>query len=731
MRFLFLLTACIAMAADDVKWGNIPLSFEPNAGQATAEVRYLARGSAYTLYLSDGEMTVAGRDQSLLRTRLMGASPAARVAGEGRQTSISNYFLGNDPSQWRPSIPNYGSVRYTGLYPGIDLVYYGNDGTLEYDWIVAPGADPQNIRLSFEGAGRVRIDKHGDLLLKQGRNEYRHRKPMVYQEIAGKRIPVAGAWALHGAEGGFKIGNYDHGRPLVIDPMLIYASYHGGNSLDYAYAVAVDQARNTYITGSTGSANFPIGSALQGSLHGSVDVFVTKINATGTARIYSTYLGGGGVDTGAGIAVDRQGNAYITGNAGSFDFPMKGAVQGTWGGSGDAFLTKLNASGSALVYSTYLGGNATDYGTAVALDPAGNAYIVGVTFSTNFPTANPFQSSKGAQQDAFVAKINPAGSAWVYATYLGGNGVDEGYAIAADSSGNAYVTGYTASTNFPLQSAIRNSNAATVDGFVTKINPAGSALVYSTYLGGSATDYGTAIAVDSTGSAYVGGITQSTDFPVASAAQTKLGGVDDGFVAKFAANGASLTYSTYLGGGSSDDLYALAIDQAGNAWVTGRTNSSDFPLNNALQATRFAFDMFVTEISAAGSARLFSTFLGGSGSESGRGIAVDSVGNVHIAGEGTSTDFPVVNAFQTANGGGAVTQDAFVLLLGNSLPLAPVTTDFNGDNKQDTVLYSPIAGQEYTAISGGTGQFSYFPMFSAPGSTRFATVISTATGKPT
>jgi hypothetical protein len=295
-------------------------------------------------------------------------------------------------------------------------------------------------------------------------------------------------------------------------------------------------------------------------------------------------LGGGGPDEGKGIAVDSRGNAYVTGNAGSFDFPMMGAIQGTWGGSGDAFLTKLNPTGS-LVYSTYLGGNAIDYATAVAVDPAGNAYITGITFSPNFPTVSPFQAAKGTQQDAFVAKINPAGTAWVYATYLGGNNVDEGYAIAADASGNAYVTGYTASTNFPLQSAYRGSNAASVDAFVTKLNPAGSALVYSTYLGGSGTDYGTAIAVDSSGSAYVTGIVglHSTDFPITNVTQPQavLGLGDDAFVTKFNPSGSALMYSTYVGGGSVDQPYALAIDQAGNAYITGRTNSSDFSFDQS------------------------------------------------------------------------------------------------------------------------------------------------------
>ena len=659
-----------------VKWSDVPLSFEPNTGQAPAQVRYLTRGNSYTLYLAGGEAVLARPNQAPLRTKLLGANLSARIVGEGQQTSTSNYFIGNDPNKWRTSIPNYARVRYVDLYRGIDLVYYGRDGNVEYDWIVSPGADPQKIRLIFADADQVRIDRQGDLVITQGESEYRHKKPAVYQEIAGKRIRVRGTWVLQGKEAGFRVGTYDRAQTLVIDPPLIYATYLGGSGLDYAYAVAVDNVGNTYLTGETGSTNFPTSAPLQNSLRGVTDVFVTKINATGSAKLYSTFLGGGGPDTGYGIAVDSTGNAYVTGSTGSFDFPMAGAIQGTWGGSGDVFLTKINASGSALVYSTYLGGSSIDYATAIALDPSGSAYITGITFSNNFPTVNPFQAVKGAQQDAFVAKINASGTAWVYSTYLGGNNVDQGFGIAADTNGNAYVTGYTASTDFPLQSPYRSSNLSTVDAFVTKLNPAGSALVYSTYLGGSGTDYGTAIAVDSSGSAYVTGIVGSHDFPTVNAMQPHNGGgtgTDDSFVSKFDPSGSTLIYSTYLGGGSVDDAYAVAVDQVGRAYITGRTNSSDFPLTNPLQVTRTAFDMFITVLNPAGSARLFSTFLGGSGEEEGYGIAIDRRGNIHIAGATTSTDFPVPNAIQVANGGAT---DALVLSLGNSPWPAPIKDVF-------------------------------------------------------
>lgn len=675
MRLLFLLFASTAAAAPVIQWSKIPLSFEP--GKTPVEASYLARGTSFSLSVAPGSMLAAGKGRTRLRTKLVGANPSARATGEDRQSSTSNYFVGSDPRQWRTAVPNYAKVRYSAVYPGIDLVYYGNEGTLEYDWIVGPGADPQTIRMEFEGADRLRIDKHGDLVIRAGKDEYRHKRPQIYQQTADRRVPVSGDWVLKGKEGSFRVGPYDRSKELIIDPPLIYSTYHGGASSDYGLAVAVDSIGNTYVTGKADSTNFPTAGPLQSSLSGVEDAFVTKFSPDGSTRLFSTYLGGGGTDEGDGIAVDDQGNIYVTGTTASLNFPLKNPIQTSTGGSSDAFVAKLNASGTALVYSTYLGGNANDFGAAIAVDSSRNAYVVGTTFSANFPTAAAFQAAKGAQQDAFVAKLNASGNALVYSTFLGGNNVDQGSGIAVDAAGNAYLTGYTESTDFPVQSAFQGSNRGNFEAFVTKINPAGSALVYSTYLGGAGGDEGVAVAVDASGDAYVTGSTTSKDFPLASPIEPTLHstGVDDLFVTKLNPAGSALVFSTYLGGGSEDAPFALALDRDGNAWITGRTNSSDFPLASPLQATRSAFDMFVSEISGSGSALLFSTFVGGNGSESGRGIAVDSIGNIHVTGEGTSTDFPLLKAVQTANGSASNPQDAFVFLLGDHpVQSAPVIT---------------------------------------------------------
>ncbi len=386
MRLWFLLFSGTALAAPAVQWSNIPLSFEPNTGQASAQVRYLARSSSCTLYLASGETVLAGPNQSPLRTKLSGANPAAAIAGEVPQDSSSNYFIGNDPAQWHTAVPNFARVRYAGVYPGIDLVYYAKDGNLEYDWILSPGADPRKIRMVFESADQLRIDKRGDLVIRAGGVEYRHKKPLIYQDVEGKRALVAGGWTLHGNVGSFHLGAYDRRKELVIDPALIYSSYSAAPASDYAYAVAVDSIGNTYVAGGTGSAGF--------NIKGTEDAFVLKLSPSGS-KLFSAFLGGGAADEARGVSVDVQGHVYVTGNTGSLDFPTKGAIQTKMAGSGDVFVAELNPAGSSLLYATYLGGSGIDTASAIAIDAAGNAYVVGSTFSTDFPTKDRVSRRQG------------------------------------------------------------------------------------------------------------------------------------------------------------------------------------------------------------------------------------------------------------------------------------------------------------------------------------------------
>jgi len=599
------------------QYGKLPLSFEANHGQTDSKVKFLSRGHGYSLFLTGSEAVIvlkktapkteemkvlSGRELvkkrgggaeegTIVRMELAGANAAPRVAGAEELPGKTNYFIGNDPAKWRTNVPTYSKVQYEGVYPGVDLVYYGNQGRLEYDFVVAPGVDPNEIRLKFYGAGKLRLDKKGDLLLGAEGEEVRFEKPLVYQELAGEQKTVESSYVLASTNRiGFQLGEYDHSQPLVIDPVLSYSTYLGGSASDSGQGIAVDGSGNAYVTGSTSSANFPAASALQSTLAGTVNAFVTKINASGSALVYSTYLGGGNQDFSYGIAVDGSGNAYVTGSTSSTNFPTANALQSTIRGSTNAFVTEINAGASALVYSTYLGGNASDAGRGIAVDASGNAYVTGDTTSSNFPTADALQPTLAGSENAFVTKLNPSGSALVYSTYLGGNSVDQGFGIALDTMGDAYITGLTYSPNFPTANALQPKGGVSEDyddAFVTKLNPSGSAFVYSTYLGGHTFDGGMGIAVDTSGNAYVTGYTSSVDFPTTpDALQSILSNPTNAayslnsFVTELNPIGSALVYSTYFGVSQGQ---GIAVDASGNVYFTGSAGS--IPTANALQST--------------------------------------------------------------------------------------------------------------------------------------------------
>ena len=683
----------------DTKYGRLPPSFEANQGQTSSQVKFLSRGRGFTLFLTptDAVLNLSGSDRgSALRLNLVGANRRAKISGVDELPGRSNYFLGNDPTKWRTNVPHYAKVRYEDIYPGIDLVYYGTEqGQLEYDFIVAPGADPAAIRLEVEGAQRVDLSNDGDLLLSLAEGELRLRRPVVYQEAG--RAPVAGRYVLRGRRIGVELAAYDRRLPLIVDPVLEYSTYLGGNGADFGLGVAVDTSGNAYVTGSTDSTNFPTVNPFQGTCNscggGGPDAFVTKFNADGSALVYSTYLGGGSQDTAVGISVDTSGNAHITGHTLSTNFPTTmGAFDTSPNGDFDVFVAKLGPTGSTLVYGTYVGGSGGDLVSGFALDTAGNAYVTGLTFSANFPTASPFQAALAGPGgcpgfsgislcDAFVTKVNPTGSALVYSTYLGGNGFDFGRDIAVDTAGNAYVTGSTESTNFPTANPFQAANAGFRDAFVTKFNPSGSALVYSTYLGGSGNEafsFSTGgITVDTAGNAYVTGQTESTDFPTVNSFQAaNAGGFGcfcDAFVTKLNPAGSAPVYSTYLGGNRNDMGLAIAVDASGNTYVTGRTDSTDFPTANPIQGACLGCgsqgpDAFVTLFNPTGSAVLFSTYLGGDGFETSQAIALDAAGNAYIAGQTNSTTFPTTNALQAVTAGGSDAFVAKISSLGNPLP---------------------------------------------------------------
>jgi hypothetical protein len=645
-------------------YGKLPLAFEQNRGQADEATNFRARGAGYTLSLSPTEavfVLARGTDETssaMVDMKLVGADPGAAVEGRNELEGKVNYLIGNDPAEWRTNIPIFSRVHYSQVYPGIDVIYYGNQRRLEYDFVVAPGSDAGAIALEFAGAEKMEMEvATGDLLLGIGEKTIRQHKPIVYQEINGGRRKIEGRYAIRSSgQVGFEVGEYDASAALIIDPVLEYSTFLGGNGSgenEVATSIAVDSAGNAYVAGYTDSTDFPIANAVQGTHAGVIDVFVTKLNAAGSALVYSTYLGGNAFDGCGGIAVDSAGNVYLAGSTASSNFPTVNAVQAAWGGnaSPDAFVAKLNAAGSALVYSTYLGGNSFDGASSIAVDSTGNAYVTGGTGSTNFPTVNALQSAFTSPADAFVTKINAAGSALVYSTYLGGIGDDHGSSIAVDSTGSVYVTGATYSTNFPTANALQATRGGDRDAFITKVNAAGSALVYSTYLGGSDMDFANSIAVDSAGNAYATGATFSINFPTANALQNAIGGQSDAFVTKLNAAGSALVYSTYLGGNGYDVGSDIALDAASNAYVTGSTLSTNFPTVNAFQSAigHVDFDdVFVTKFNAAGSALVYSSYLGGTDYDYGSGIALDSAGNAYVTGSTSSRCFPTsTGAFDT------------------------------------------------------------------------------------
>jgi hypothetical protein len=457
--------------------GSLPLVFEPNLGQTDARVRFLTRAGGMTAFLTDHEsVMVLSRhretpeasdphntpeiEQTVVRMKLEGAHTPRSFEGLEKTESISNYFIGNDPSKWRSNVPNYRKVRATGIYPGIDLIYYGDGRKLEYDFVVRPGADPSRIRLAYEGAEHLNTDQEGNLLIATRLGTLVQRKPLVYQEVNGERREVQASYSIRAGKVRFALANWDRKRDLVIDPVLEYSTYLGGTGYDQALGIAVDSSGMAYVTGNT-AGNFPVTTGADQTIFGGGvnDAFVTKLNpsAVGAAAlVYSTYLGGSDRDVGRGIAVNASGEAYVTGFTASTNFPITfPTLPHGYGGNGDAFVTRLNASGSMLLFSTYLGGSGGDFGYGIAVN-GDHAFVTGYTSSTDFPInprGNIFQNTYGGgASDAFVAELDTHSADLIYSTYLGGSGDDQGRGIAVNVGGQAYVTGFTTSTNFPFTS---------------------------------------------------------------------------------------------------------------------------------------------------------------------------------------------------------------------------------------------------------------------------------------
>ena len=711
-------------ASPSKSYGDLPLSFEAGAGRYS-NVDFLSNSAAGTVAVGPQGLRFAqayGSERHPRSAAIDMALPGAsltRPSGLERLPGVVNDLRGA-PADRLTGIPTFARVGYDSVWPGVDLLLRGREGSPEYDFRLAAGADPAQISLKVEGADSITVSRSGDLLINVGGAVFRERAPVAYQPAANGRRPVDAGFALAGNTVSFDLGAYDTDLPLVIDPVTIaYSTYLGGDSFDAASGIAVDAAGAAYISGQTSSTDFNTVGPIQGPALGT-DAFVSKLNPAGSALVYSTYLGGSaGNDTAGRIAVDPSGAAYVAGTTGSNDFPTTaGSFQTAFGGLVDAFVAKLNPAGSALVYSTYLGGPDVERGGALALDSTGAVYVAGDA-AAGFPTTGgAFQTSLDGTHDGFVSKLNATGSALVYSTYLGGSGDDEPVgSVAVDSTGAAYAAGFTNSTDFPTVNPIQ-TNSADYDGYVSKLNPAGSALAYSTYLGGNGLDnIGAGLAVDSNDAAYVVGNTQSSDYPAVNEIEGDGPGAD-GVVTKINPAGTAFDYSTYLGGSGFDWMTAVKPDGDGSAWIGGYSDSSDFDTLNPIEGDSPGFDGVVANLGADGALR-FSTLIGGDGDDLINAIALGADG-LYASGYTTSSDYDTVGPIE---GDGPGT-DAVITKLGFDTT-GPQTTIDSGPPDGSTITdRTPTFG--FSADEDGAtfecsvvpaGQPAVFGPCSGPGAT--------------
>lgn len=700
-----------------IDFTSLPLAFELNTGQADPRIKFLSRQNGADLYLLPQEAVLRLPGLSApLRMKFGGSNANPRIKGAQPLPGRRNYLIGNDPANWRTDVPTFREVVYEEIYPRTNLVYYGNNQQLEYDFQLAPGADPNMIRLSFEKYARLRLSKDGSLVVSLKNRAITQRKPAIYQQVNGQRQAIEGRYVLLSKhEIGFAFGEYDRSRTLIIDPTLVFSTYLGGAGDDTGSSIARDSTGNIYIAGSTTSVNFPNVGAAFSSNKGLTDIFVTKIDPTGASIIYSTYIGGSGIDRADGITIDPDGNAYVVGRVGdtSTDFPTTaGALSTNYrGGDFDGIVFKINANGNALVYSTFLGGDDNDSTEGIALDSSRNAYLTGGTRSTGFPvTSSAFQSFRAGDTDAFLAKLNAAGSAVIYSTLLGGGSTDRGSGVVVDAAGNAYVAGYSGSPDFPTQNAFQGFSGGSFDAFVAKIDPTANgaaSLVFSTYLGGFGDDKAYGIALDSAGNnLYIAGQTSSNNFPLLNPVQPSFGGLFDAFAARLSTTGTKI-YATYLGGSSDDRATGVAVNSAGEAYVTGFTSSTNFPTVSPLQiANAGGFDAFIAKLNSGGSVLLYSTYLGGTGNESNTStvtstnpLALDSSNNAYLTGYTASTNFPTVSPLQSSSAGG---QDVFIAKISDTTPAA----DFSISISPASRTVSAGGSTTYTVTATPQGGFT-------------------------
>jgi len=683
------------------------LRFVPNLGQWDSRVQYRASCGNAVFFFGNGEVNYMfirntnnimecpisdmgilpgkfnhqayEREAIMVTARFIGISEHVSINGDGQLTEHNNYFVGNNPEKWRVHVPLYSSITYDNLYAGIYLHYYGNSQSLKYDFIIAPGADVSQIRIRYEGVTDLTIASDGSLSAISQFGPVYEMTPYIYQERNGVKSEISGRYILIGKnEFGFAIdGEYDASLPLIIDPELVYSTYLGGSEQEWCEAMTVNDNGEVYVTGYTISQDLPVLNPYQPTLASESDIFITRLNAEGNGIISSTYLGGTtGGECGNSIALDANGNVYVTGFSNSWDYPLVNPCF-YHHASNDVIVSKLSSGLDSLIYSTYIGGNSRESAYGIAVDYIGCAYVTGITESTDYPTKNAMWVNM-SNNDSFLSKLGANGDSLIYSTYLGGNNADAGWAVAVDKECQAYAVGYSYSTDFPLLYSPQQ-NVYMNEIYITKFNPQGDAIRYSTFIAGSNLDNAYDIVVDNDGRAYITGFSKSTDFPTLNPFQEYQGDYD-AIAAKLEPTRCIRDFCTYIGGNAYDEGYGIAIDSRKNIYIVGSTASTNFPIHSPFQEDPGYWDAFLIELDSSGSNTIFSTYLGGSEGDYGYAVAVDRFDNIYVLGSTYSDDFPTLNPYQTAQGWG----DAFIMKFANTSGV----DNGNGETPTDFSLVS-------------------------------------------